>query len=113
MLAIIIVKGRLVWCIPDLEFIALTLDFYAKYTSKLLIASGIMSRKAIDMNRDPEKVIAYDIIFPYLKQLQDEMNLPKIITYRKKAAASTILIMKLVSKSIIGRIIIIISLVFK
>ena len=77
------------------------------------IASGMMSRKAIDIKRDPEKVIAYDIIFPYLKQLQEEMNRPKIITYRKNAAANTIFIMKVKSKSIIAEFCVRIFIGFK
>jgi hypothetical protein len=44
------------------------------------MASGMISRSAIERNRVPEKVIAMDIMDPSLKHFIPEMNLPKSMT---------------------------------
>jgi hypothetical protein len=65
--------------------------------SKLRIASGIISSKAIDKNNAPEKVIAILIIDPYLKHCIPDINLPKSITYPKNTNIRIIFISKVAS----------------
>ena len=52
----------------------------SKYLSNVSIASGIISSIAIDKKRLPEKVMAMDMMLPWLKHFREEMNLPKMTT---------------------------------
>ena len=65
-----------------------------KYESNPAMASGIMSSIAIERKRLPEKVMATDMIWPSLKHLRLEINLPKMTTSKKKANIRPILISK-------------------
>lgn len=98
--AIIIVKGRYSFSCR-LEVDTRGLFTYAKYKSKVSIASGIMSSIAIERNRLPENVIATDIKGPSLKHCKPEMNLPNITTSKKNASINIIFIINDVSMSII------------
>jgi len=78
-IAMIIVNGRLLLeckLLKDEECLLL----WSKYRSKFRIASGIISRRAIDRNRDPENVMAMLMIDPSLKHFMPEINLPKSMT---------------------------------
>lgn len=57
----------------------------------------MMSRRAIERKRAPEKVIAMLIMDPYLKHFMPEMNLPKSKTSPKKTNISTIFIISVAS----------------
>lgn len=57
------------------------------------MASGMISNIAIERNKLPEKVMDTDMIWPVLKHLRLEINLPKMTTYRKKANIRLILMM--------------------
>lgn len=56
------------------------------------MASGMISKSAIDRKRVPEKVIAILIMDPYLKHLIPEINLPKRTTSLKNTNMSIIFI---------------------
>jgi hypothetical protein len=56
-----------------------------------------MSIIAIDRNSVPENVMAIYITFADLKQLNVEIQFPKIATYKKKVIIKIILIIKTVS----------------
>jgi hypothetical protein len=63
-----------------------------KYESNPAMASGMMSNIAIERNKLPEKVMATDMIWPSLKHLRFEMNLPNMTTSKKNANIRQILI---------------------
>jgi hypothetical protein len=77
--AMIIVKGKLL-LVCRLLVDGAWLRSRSKYTSKLWIASGIMSRRAIERKSVPENVMAMLMIAPYLKHFMPEMNFPNSIT---------------------------------
>ena len=55
-----------------------------------------MSSIAIDRKRLPENVIATYMIPPLVKQFKLEMNLPKMMTYMKKATIKASFIIRVV-----------------
>lgn len=78
-MAMIIVRGRLLLLCKLLDDVMCRF-YLSKYISKLAIASGMMSSKAMERKSVPEKVIATLITEPYLKHFMPEINLPNTIT---------------------------------
>jgi hypothetical protein len=61
------------------------------------MAYGIISSKAIERKRVPEKVMAIDMMLPSLKHLRREINFPKMTTSIKNIDIRINLIMRVVS----------------
>jgi hypothetical protein len=89
--AMIIVNGKLLF-VCKLLVAGECFCSLSKYISKLRIASGIISKRAIDRNKVPENVMAILIIEPYLKHFIPEMNFPNSMTSLKKTSIRTIFI---------------------